>query len=294
MPKLSHIVLLLLLALLAAACNLNTQPEEQLVMLQADTPTGEPTDGAQAQSSPLPTLTPSRTLRPPPTLEPPTLTLTVTTTPAPTETPTLNLAVEIPGLRGLETATPTGTPGCEPRADWQLTYEIQPNDALATIAQRYGTYVNALAEANCIDDPNVIRAGQQIRVPGAAHPNQPRFECIPYTILTPFDGTNSVPETGSIVFNWVGPRVPVTLIRIYRPGKDGVLDGSQVEITVELRQNETVNLAEVLPEGGTYTWELYPLDEGYRQIDCAKGGPWRFTKPQSPPLTATPDLTGGP
>jgi murein DD-endopeptidase MepM/ murein hydrolase activator NlpD len=39
---------------------------------------------------------------------------------------------------------------------------------LAKIAAHYGTSVNALAEANQIANPNLIRVGQQLTVPGAS------------------------------------------------------------------------------------------------------------------------------
>jgi LysM repeat protein len=48
------------------------------------------------------------------------------------------------------------------------TYLINPGDTLSAIAQRYGTTVDALAQANGIADPNVIYIGGQLVVP-----NQP-------------------------------------------------------------------------------------------------------------------------
>lgn len=291
--RILKLVALMLLVFMATACTLTrNQQESPIEVLQA--PSATPTETVEEEaprSTPQPTMTPSRTLRPPPTFEPPTLTPTITPSPTITLSPTIDLFISIPGLRGAETATPTSTAGCSPREDWKLTYRVKFGDAIANIAQTYGTFTRELAEGNCITDPNKIVEGQLLRVPGAAHPVQPRYECMPYEILTPFNGTNTVPDTGSLVFNWIGPRVPHTLIRIYRPGKDQVLDGSQIEIAVELRQNETIQVEKVLPWGGTYTWELYPLDENFVQIDCPKGGPWRFSKAESPPPTPTIDFT---
>jgi LysM repeat protein len=233
-------------------------------------------------NTPLATLTPSNTLRPPPTFEPPTATRPPTLTPSVTPTATINLDISIPGLRGAETATPTSTPGCTPRDDWHLRYTVQRDDALARIAQLYNTTVAELVEGNCLSDPNLIRVDQVLRVPGDAPPNIPPYDCT-WEVMTPFDGTLAIPETGEIVFNWRGPRAHFNLIRIIRP------DNSVYERVIELRQNESINVVEHLNMGGTYRWLVFPLDENFVQIPCKEGGPWTFTKPQSP--TPTPTLS---
>lgn len=48
-----------------------------------------------------------------------------------------------------------------------MDYTIQPGDTLGALAQRFGTTVQALAQANGIANPNMIRAGATLRVPGA-------------------------------------------------------------------------------------------------------------------------------
>lgn len=236
-------------------------------------------------NTPLATLTPSRTLKPPPTFEPPTETLPPSPTTAPTTTATLDLSVNIPGLRGAETATPTLEGGCTPRADWQLIYEIQRGDALATIAQKYETYVSDLVRGNCLADGNVIRIGQKIKVPGKAHPTVPAVVCEPFEALTPFDGTMNVEGGAPVVFNWHGPRSPRTLLRVTRP------DGSLFESVVELRQNETVDAYKHLHSAGTYKWQLFPLDWNFVQV-CPESKIFIFSKAQGP--TATPEGMGGP
>lgn len=45
---------------------------------------------------------------------------------------------------------------------------VRPGETLTAIARRYGTTVAALARANRIADPNRVRAGQRLVVPGAA------------------------------------------------------------------------------------------------------------------------------
>jgi hypothetical protein len=238
--------------------------------------------------TPLATLTPSRTLRPPPTLEPPTLTLEPSLTPSVTPTATIDISVSIPGLRGAESPTPSSTAGCVPRKDWKLTYTVQRDDALVKIADLYDTSVEELMKANCLKDKNLLIIGQVLKVPGTVQPTTPEVACIPFELMTPMHGTLAVPGDGSLTFNWRGPRAPRNLIRIWRP------DGSKFEDVLELRQNDTINLPENLPAAGTYTWYVYPLDRNFVQV-CPEGGPWTFTKAQSPTLTPTidPNRVGG-
>ncbi|MFN8447467.1 MAG: LysM peptidoglycan-binding domain-containing protein [Anaerolineae bacterium] len=277
-----RIIVVALIALLASACSLqSTHPQSVPILLQ-----GAPTATETIPpSTPLPSLTPSRTLLPPPTFEPPTLTPLPSATPTVTPTASVDLSVSIPGLNGLETATPTGAAACEPRKDWKLTYTVQANDALARIAERYGTYVSTLAEANCLADPNVISIGQVLRVPGDAPPPEETYDCS-WTLLIPQDGTMAVSGSGTLTFSWRGPRAARNLIRIYKP------DGSTYEDVVELRQNETIDLSNI-PAAGTYTWYVYPLDSNFVQISCHEGGPWTFTKAQMPTPTPTLETGGG-
>lgn len=46
------------------------------------------------------------------------------------------------------------------------TYVVVAGDTLSSIASRYGTTVSALAQANGIENPSLIRIGQKITVPG--------------------------------------------------------------------------------------------------------------------------------
>ncbi len=252
-------------------------------------PTNTPRAVAQAPtetippSTPLATLTPSRTLRPPPTFEPPTMTVAPSLTPSITATSTIDLSVSIPGLIGAESPTPESTAGCVPRKDWKLTYTIQRNDALSRIADLYQTTVDELMKGNCLKDKNVIVIGQVIKVPGKTQPVVPEVACIPFELLTPMNGTLAIPGTGSMTINWRGPRAPRNLIRIITPS------GGKFEDVVELRQNETIDLSKI-PDAGTYTWYIYPLDSNFVQA-CPEGGPWTFTKSQF--VTSTPFSSGG-
>ncbi len=276
----------LALGLLLGGTTPGLMPQTTAVTLTTSpsaSPTPVPTMGPS--HTPSVTATATRTLLPPPTFEPPTQTVAPSNTPTTTPSPTLIYSVSIPGLHGAESPTPSTTPGCEPRDDWELTYRVQAGDALARIAQQYNTTYFDLAGGNCLSDANVISIGQVLRVPGEAHPVQPAVECVPWEVYTPFDGSEAIGTDGQITFNWRGPRAFRNLIRVHRP------DGTIFERVVELRQNETVNLLENFNIGGTYTWYVYPLDENYVQIDCLEGGPWTFRKPDSPTLTPTPTVT---
>jgi LysM repeat protein len=234
-------------------------------------------------STPLATLTPSQTLRPPPTFEPPSPTPIASATPTVTPTPTAMELIDVPGLHGLETPTPSTTPGCVPRADWKLTYTVQANDALDLIAERYGTNRWTMAEANCLADPNLIVVGQELRVPGETHPQEPEVECVPWEVLTPANLSFGADPGGSITFNWRGPRAPRNLIRVYKP------DGSVWEVVVDFRQNHTVNLIDALPAEGMYTWQVFPLGLDFFQIACKESDVWSFYKEESPTPTPTQD-----
>ncbi len=236
----------------------------------------------------LPSITPlppTNTLRPPPTFEPPTLTPPPTFTLTITPTEGLVQFATIPGLQGLESPTPVTTPaGCTPRADWKLIYEVQPNDALATIAERYGTWANELAQGNCLSDANLIVVGQKLRVPGQAHPAVPQYDCT-WTLLAPMNYAYNIDGDGQMTFSWIGPRSPRNLIRVYRSG-----DTSSVvwEETIDLRQNHTITLPNTITVGGEFMWYVYPLDLNFNQVDCLEGGPWYFHKSAALPTPTQP------
>ena len=269
-------MIFLILALLASACNLQaTNPHTEPLVLQNPATATE----TIPPSTPLPSLTPSRTLLPPPTFEPPTLTPLPSDTPTVTSTLTLDLSISIPGLNGLDTPTPSVTPGCKPRRDWTQTYTVQRGDILFNIAQHYHTTVAALGEANCLTNINILSIGVVLKVPGDGSPDPITYDCS-WTLLTPQSGTLAIPGTGTLTFNWRGPRAARNLIRLYKP------NGGTYERVIELRQNETIDLSDI-PDAGTYTWYVYPLDQNFVQISCLEGGPWTFTKDQTPTSTPT-------
>lgn len=54
-------------------------------------------------------------------------------------------------------------------------YTVQPGDTLSGIAKRFATTVALLAELNEIDNPNLVRTGTTLRLPGGAFPTEPGF-----------------------------------------------------------------------------------------------------------------------
>ncbi|MGA9351417.1 MAG: LysM peptidoglycan-binding domain-containing protein [Anaerolineae bacterium] len=64
------------------------------------------------------------------------------------------------------TAQPAATSG---------TYVVQRGDTLSSIASRYGVSVQALARANNIYNPSLIRSGQRLVIPGAGATAAPSY-----------------------------------------------------------------------------------------------------------------------
>ncbi len=56
-------------------------------------------------------------------------------------------------------------PAEEPSEEPGTTYVVQPGDTLSALAQRFGTTVAALADANHIANPNLIVVGQELKIP---------------------------------------------------------------------------------------------------------------------------------
>lgn len=62
-------------------------------------------------------------------------------------------------------SVPTNTPiECNVQDDWDI-YLVQRGDNLVGIANRTGSTVDELTEANCLENPNRLRAGQELYVP---------------------------------------------------------------------------------------------------------------------------------
>ncbi|MFT3711918.1 MAG: LysM peptidoglycan-binding domain-containing protein [Archangium sp.] len=81
-------------------------------------------------------------------------------------------------------------PSAPPATSGGGTYRVRSGDTLSGIASRYGTTVSALASLNGISNPNMIYAGQVLRLPGGSSTPAPT----PVTPTGPVPG----PTTGGI------------------------------------------------------------------------------------------------
>jgi LysM repeat protein len=70
----------------------------------------------------------------------------------------------IPNPGTTPTPTPTGTPS------QSTTYVVKPGDTLYSLARRFGTTVEAIAQANNIVNPNLIYVGQTLVIYGTPSP----------------------------------------------------------------------------------------------------------------------------
>jgi putative chitinase len=98
-----------------------------------------------------------------------------------TEAPTVAAATATsepttPPTAAAETAAPTSAPTATPAppASGATTHIVQPGENVFRIALRYGTTVEAIAQANGIANPRLIYVGQQLTIPSTGgQPAQP-------------------------------------------------------------------------------------------------------------------------
>jgi len=78
------------------------------------------------------------------------------------------------GEKATPTPSPISTPGptvtlvatATPTAARETTvYTVKPGDTLSTIAEQFGTTVEAIVKANDIKDPDFIGEGQELIIP---------------------------------------------------------------------------------------------------------------------------------
>jgi len=192
-----------------------------------------------ASPSPVPTPTPSPTATVTPT---PTATPTHTPTPTPTPQPithtvkrgeTLILIAEEYGTTvvaimaanegidpqrlqvGQKLIIPgeVGVPTLQPMAE-AITYTVKAGDSLISIAEEYGTTVEAIVAANEIADPHMIRLGQELIIPlgsptptltATSLPTPTPTPAPPYpapALLTPTDEEVFLGEGAAILLSW--------------------------------------------------------------------------------------------
>ena len=97
-------------------------------------------------------------------------------------------------------SAPTNTPiDCNVQDDWDV-YTVQRGDNLANIANRTGSTIDELTQANCIDNPNRIRVGQELYVPNSldATDTVPTSTKVPSTIVATIPITPAPTATATL------------------------------------------------------------------------------------------------
>jgi len=76
-------------------------------------------------------------------------------------------ALILPTVTPLPTATPTPTPVVTPTATlFPRFYVVQPGDTLWSISRRFGVDIETLVQLNELEDPNLLRVGQELVISG--------------------------------------------------------------------------------------------------------------------------------
>ncbi len=133
-------------------------------------PSLPPTSGSPSPSPtvPAPTPAPEPTVPMPPAPVPtPTVPAPEPPTPAPAPEPTAPAPAAEPTTPAPTTPAPAPTPP-SPAPVEAFDYTVRAGDTLSAIARRFDTTVARIVELNDIADPNRIRVGQQLRIPGSA------------------------------------------------------------------------------------------------------------------------------
>jgi LysM repeat protein len=148
-------------SIIAILVLLNYLVFSQLIVFVVESTKPEPTP----TRTPKPTFTATFTPSPIPPTPP-------TPTPGPLPTPTATLVVpptDTPTPEGGPTSTPppeaTATPVPVETRTGRTTHVVQPGENLAQIAQRYGVSVEAIVQANGLEDPSFIYTGQNLIIP---------------------------------------------------------------------------------------------------------------------------------
>lgn len=184
MKKTLRILVMLSIVVSFMGCQ---RPKPQIILPQATEPVSTPTTAPQATETPLPTSpTPTAAV-----VETPAATQVATPTPSPTATPQVTVHIvsfgeslfsiaQVYGVTMEAVATANGItypyliyvgqelviPGAgEVTPVTGQVYVVQYGDTLFSIAQAYGTSVEALAEANGLTYPYTIYVGQTLVIP---------------------------------------------------------------------------------------------------------------------------------
>ena len=70
-------------------------------------------------------------------------------------------------VQATPTPAPTSPPASGGQQDGVVWHTVQPGETLSSLARRYGTTWQAIAQANSISNPSQIYAGQRLKIPTA-------------------------------------------------------------------------------------------------------------------------------
>jgi LysM repeat protein len=170
--------------------------------------------GSEKKRNPTPQPIPSVTFMPPtPTFVVDTATPYLTPTPTPTP------------------VTPTAIP-CVPLVSWTTFYAVQEGDTLYQIALATGTTVEQLVIANCLQNANVIAAGQLLRVPRLPVQPEPTITPTPFATVDVLAPRLSSPLEADPY--WIDPQTgqPTTYYPTVRVELDEVYNALQVDFYI--------------------------------------------------------------
>ncbi len=160
------LVLVLLLTIPLAGCNRAAVENVEDVNTQMEQAAAQNTGGQAAATSPVETPPVEMTTETPAETPEGTVEATAEATAAPTAEPTVE-----PTAEPTAEPTPMGTPEAtaEPTTGGEQVHVVQAGENLFRIALRYGTTVEAIAQANGITNPALIYVGQKLVIPASTN-----------------------------------------------------------------------------------------------------------------------------
>lgn len=94
-------------------------------------------------------------------------TITLPQVTSPPESPGMLVSPSAPDLSLQAEATQAvSVDGCPIPDGWDATHTVSPGEVLSRIARDYGITVDDIQTGNCLDNPDRLRVGQTLRVPG--------------------------------------------------------------------------------------------------------------------------------
>lgn len=130
-----------------------------------------------------------------------TQTLLALTASAPTATPTIAPPSSTPFPQEItptsDVPTATSTLSSSDQFPFSFIHTVARNETVAVLAERFGSSVDAIAEANNLDENYLIFVGQELIIPVATLPGTPTITPLPTQIFVTATPIEPVPPLGS-------------------------------------------------------------------------------------------------